>query len=136
MKNEFDNQVRLQLLNLLKNDPNLTQRRMNQKMGVSLGKINYCLSTLSEKGMVKVERFLKSDNKPAYMYKITPSGFQEITRLTLKFLKLKINEYESIKHEITRLSEHLNEIGPDHIGFPEIQKELDRIKEEQSSSKS
>ncbi|MCF8044355.1 MAG: winged helix-turn-helix transcriptional regulator [Desulfarculaceae bacterium] len=55
MKNQFDNQVRLQLLNLLKNNPNLTQRGMNRQMGVSLGKINYCLNTLSEKGMVKVE---------------------------------------------------------------------------------
>ena len=97
MKNQFDNQVRLQLLNLLKNNPNLTQRGMNRQMGVSLGKINYCLNTLSEKGLIKVERFVKSNNKPAYMYKITPSGFQEITRLTLKFLKLKIEEYDSIQ---------------------------------------
>ena len=132
MKNEFDNQIRLQLLNLLKNNPDLTQRRMNEQMGVSLGKINYCLSNLSEKGMVKVERFLKSDNKPAYMYKITPAGFQEISRLTLEFLKLKINEYDSIKNEIERLSDHLNEIDPDLTRVHEIQKELDRIKSEQT----
>ena len=128
MKNQFDKKVHLQLLNLLKNNPALTQRGMNRQMGVSLGKINYCLSTLSEKGLIKVERFVKSNNKPAYMYKITPSGFQEITRLTLKFLKLKIEEYDSIKNEIEKLSENLDEIDPELARIHEIQKELDRIK--------
>lgn len=113
MNTAFDNEIRLKLLQLLKNEPELTQREMNQKMGVSLGKINYCISALAQKGMIKVERFTKAQNKSAYMYRLTPKGFEELASLTMDFLKIKVAEFDRIKGEIKSLSEQIDEFNPD-----------------------
>ena len=78
MNTAFDKEIHLNLLKLLKDAPELTQRAMNQKMGVSLGKINYCISALAQKGMIKMERFKKAKNKSAYVYRLTPKGFEEL----------------------------------------------------------
>lgn len=83
MNTAFDKEIRLKLLKLLQNEPKLTQRQMNSKMGVSLGKVNYCLSALIEKGMIRVERFKKQKNKSAYLYRLTPEGLEELAALTL-----------------------------------------------------
>jgi len=113
MNAAFDKETHLKLLKLLQEEPELTQREMNQKMGVSLGKINFCISALSQKGMIKVERFKKAKNKSVYIYRLTPKGFDELARLTLSFLKLKIQEYDKIKQEIKALSEQINKIDPE-----------------------
>lgn len=128
MNNDFEKKIRLSLLNLLKDNPQMTQREMNRQMGISLGKVNYCLTKLSEKGMIKAERFKKSNNKSAYMYRLTPQGFEEITKLTCRFLKQKIKEYDAIKKEIKNLSESLYEIDPELPEIPELKKQLNRIK--------
>ena len=113
MNAAFNKEIHLKLLKLLQEEPELTQREMNQRMGVSLGKINFCISALSQKGMIKVERFKKAKNKSAYIYRLTPKGFDELARLTLSFLKLKIQEYDKVKQEIKSLSEQINKIDPE-----------------------
>lgn len=104
-----DNQIRLKLLSLLKENPDMSQREMMKEMSVSLGKVNYCISKLVEKGMIKVERFKDSNRKYAYAYRLTPHGIEELAKLTLNFLKLKIKEHDEIKNEIKALSEQIGE---------------------------
>jgi EPS-associated MarR family transcriptional regulator len=125
MNTAFDTETRLKLLKLLQKQSQLTQREMTQKMGVSLGKINYCISELSQKGMIKVERFKKSKNKSAYMYRLTPSGLEEVTTLTLSFLKNKIREYDLIKMEIKSLAEQVREMDSEFADDPDV---LDALK--------
>ena len=112
MNTAFDKEIHLNLLNLLQEEPELSQREMNQRMGVSLGKINYCISALTNKGMIKVERFKKAKNKSAYIYRLTPKGLEELTNLTVSFLKIKIDEYDQIKKEIKSLSNQIDKIDP------------------------
>lgn len=113
MNTDSDNAIRLKLLKLLQDEPELTQREMTQKMGVSLGKINYCISALSQQGMIKVHKFKKSTNKSIFLYCLTPLGMEEITVLTLDFLKIKIRDYDRIKMEIISLSEQIKAIDPE-----------------------
>jgi EPS-associated MarR family transcriptional regulator len=98
----------------------ITQREMNRKMGVSVGKINYCISALSEKGLIKIERFNKAQNKSAYIYRLTPKGFEEIARLTLSFLKLKVRDYNRIKQEIQSLYGQVNKIDLEACDDPSL----------------
>ena len=112
MNATFDNEILFKLLNILQKEPKLTQREMNQKMGVSLGKINYCISSLADKGIIKVERFKKTKNKSAYIYRVTPKGLEELTNQTVSFLIMKIGEYDKIKKEIKFLSRQIDEIDP------------------------
>jgi len=127
MNTALDNEIRLKLLRLLQDEPELTQREMNQKMGVSLGKINYCISALTKKGMIKIERFTKTKNKSAYMYRLTPFGLEELASLTVSFLKIRIKEYDNIKKEIKTLSEQVNEMDPDLGSDPDLKKDLENI---------
>ncbi len=127
MNNAFDKEVKLKLLRLLQESPELTQREMNRKMGVSLGKINYCISALVQKGMIKIERFAKRKKKSVYIYRLTPAGIEELTFLTLFFLKIKLKEYTRIKKEIKSLSEQMNEFDPDFDEYPELLENLKNI---------
>lgn len=99
--------VHYTLLKLVEDNPELSQRELAKKMGVSLGKANYCLKALVAKGFIKLENFRRSDNKLAYMYLLTPLGFEEKARLTLEFLRIKETEYKVIKAEIRRLRNEL-----------------------------
>jgi EPS-associated MarR family transcriptional regulator len=96
-------EINLQLLRQLELEPNLNQRSLAGRLGLSLGKANYCLRALVRKGLVKIDNFQRSDNKLAYSYLLTPSGLQEKTRLTVAFLKRKQQEYEQLQAEIARL---------------------------------
>lgn len=127
MNTALDNEISLNLLKLLQDEPELTQREMNQKMGVSLGKINYCISALVQKGMIKVERFKKAKKKSAYMYRLTPEGFEEFASLTVSFLKVRIAEYDKIKTEIRLLSDQINKIDPDLRNDPDLINDLKKI---------
>ena len=102
-------EISYRLLKILEADPNLTQRRMAGEMGLSLGKFNYCLKELVKKGFVKVERFTSSENKAAYMYILTPYGIEEKSRLTMRFLKRKIKEFEKIKQQIEELKQEVSD---------------------------
>ena len=95
--------IHLDLLRKLEANPHYTQRELSQKMGVSLGKVNYCMKKLTEKGWVKLTNFTDNPNKMGYAYLLTPSGIEEKSRLTFSFLKRKIVEYEILKKEINAL---------------------------------
>jgi MarR family transcriptional regulator, temperature-dependent positive regulator of motility len=98
---------RLELLKLLQSKPEMSQRDLAREMGVSLGKANYCLRALKEKGLVKLERFRRNPDKRQYAYLLTPAGIEEKTRITLAFLKRKISEFETLEKEIEQLRDEL-----------------------------
>jgi len=98
---------RLQVLKLLQANPSLSQRQLAAEMGVSLGKANYCLRALVEKGLVKLGNFSNSPNKRQYAYLLTPAGVEEKTRITLAFLKRKEAEFKAIQREIEALKGEL-----------------------------
>ena len=94
---------RLELLKLLDAEPQMSQRDLAQAMGVSLGKANYCLKALMEKGLVKLGNFRRNPDKREYAYLLTPAGVQEKTRITMAFLRRKVAEYEALEKEIEQL---------------------------------
>ncbi len=96
-------EIDLQLLRELESEPQLNQRSLAERLGLSLGKANYCVRALVEKGLVKISNFRRSDNKLAYAYLLTPSGVQEKARLTVAFLTRKQEEYERLQSEIAAL---------------------------------
>jgi EPS-associated MarR family transcriptional regulator len=91
------------LLRLIEANPEISQRELARVCGVSLGKVNYCLNALIQKGWVKARNFRKSDNKLAYAYLLTPRGVQQKAAITRQFLHRKIGEYESLRKEIAEL---------------------------------
>jgi EPS-associated MarR family transcriptional regulator len=91
------------VLKLIEARPDLTQRALAHELGVSLGKVNYCLNALIDKGWVKAHNFRKSDNKLAYAYLLTPRGVRQKAAITVRFLQRKVDEYESLKREIAEL---------------------------------
>ena len=98
---------RYQLLRTLEDNPNLSQRQLAAELGYSLGKLNYCLKALKEKGWVKVENFRNSENKSAYFYKLTPAGVGERARVTRRFLQKKLEEHEQIEKQIAALKQEV-----------------------------
>ena len=103
--------IRLDLLRKLESSPEYTQRDLSREIGVSLGKVNYCIKKLTEKGLIKLTNFTHNPNKMGYAYILTTSGIEEKSRLTFSFLKRKIIEYEILKKEINELkleSEKMN----------------------------
>jgi EPS-associated MarR family transcriptional regulator len=99
----LDEETRFRLLRLLQANPELSQRQLAEALGVSVGKVNYSLRALLEKGLVKVRNFRDSQNKLAYAYYLTPKGAEAKVRATTDFLKRKMKEYEDIRHEIEEL---------------------------------
>jgi len=95
--------IHLDLLRKLQSNPNYTQRELSQEMGISLGKVNYCMQKLNEKGWVKLTNFSRSSNKFGYMYLLTPKGIEQKARLTASFLKIKLEEFEALRNEIIQL---------------------------------
>ena len=95
--------IRLDLLRKLESSPECTQRELSKEMGVSLGKVNYCIRKLTEKGLIKITNFKQNPKKIGYAYLLTPKGIEEKSRLTFSFLKRKIIEYEVLKKEIKAL---------------------------------
>ena len=97
--------IRLDLLHKLESNPEYTQRDLSRVMGVSLGKINYCMKKLTEKGLIKLTNFSHSSNKLGYMYLLTPKGIEQKAKLTISFLKIKLEEFEILKEEIDKLKQ-------------------------------
>ncbi len=91
------------LLRLIDAQPQLTQRELAREMGVSLGKINYCVNALIEKGWIKARNFRNSNNKLAYAYLLTPRGIEQKAVITVQFLRRKMAEYKSLRMEIDQL---------------------------------
>ena len=97
-------QSKYQLLKSLEKDANLTQRQLSEELGISLGKVNYCLKSLIQRGFVKINNFKNSNHKLQYSYLLTPKGIEEKTKLTIEFLKVKTEEYEVLKKEVEKLT--------------------------------
>ena len=91
------------LMQLLHDNPHMSQREMAKALGISFGGINYCLNALIEKGLVKIHNFSQNQNKFGYAYLLTPSGISEKAALTGSFLKRKLHEYDTLKSEIKAL---------------------------------
>ena len=100
---QFHQEIHLKVLRHLENDPEITQRALARELGISLGKANYCLKALIDRGLIKVSNFKNSNDKSAYIYLLTPKGIEEKSRITFHFLTRKIEEYEMLREEIDEL---------------------------------
>jgi len=96
-------ETHLKILKKIESNPHISQRQLAQELGVSVGKINYCVQALITKGWVKAGNFKRSANKMSYLYLLTPKGIEEKASLTASFLKRKITEHEKITQEIEQL---------------------------------
>jgi len=99
----MDDDTHYRLLRLLEANPELSQRDLARELGTSLGKINYCVNALIEKGWVKARNFRNSRKKLAYAYLLTPRGIEQKAKITVRFLRRKITEYEVLETEIEQL---------------------------------
>ncbi len=99
--------ARYYILRKLDSNPNLTQRELAQELGISLGKVNYCLKALVMKGLIKARNFHNSSNKKSYLYVLTPSGLESKAAMTSQFLQRKLAEYESLREEIDALEQEM-----------------------------
>ncbi len=100
MKNEQDH---FEVLRIIQKKPETSQRELAEKVGFSLGKLNYCLKSLQKKGFVKLQNFQKQSNKINYLrYVITPKGISVRSKLTINFMKSKMKEYDELKKELGR----------------------------------
>ncbi|WP_435219071.1 MarR family EPS-associated transcriptional regulator [Luminiphilus sp. nBUS_07] len=97
----------LDALRVLENNPEMTQRDLAELLGVSLGATNYCLRALVEKGWIKLENFQSNPSKLGYLYLLTPLGIAAKTKLTARFLKRKLGEYEALRLEIEQLKSEI-----------------------------
>jgi len=105
-------EYRYRILKLLEADPHASQRRIADELGISLGRVNYCLQALIQKGLVKVNNFRNNANKQIYLYLLTPKGINEKTRVTLRFLKVKMAEYEALERELEVLRTEARRAAP------------------------
>ena len=103
LKIDLETEEALSILREIDVDPEMTQRALSSRLGLSLGKINFLVKALIEKGLVKAENFKNSKNKSAYLYTLTPRGLEEKTKATYHFLKRKMEEYEKLEVEIKQL---------------------------------
>ncbi|AVV78662.1 EPS-associated transcriptional regulator, MarR family [Leptospira santarosai str. CBC1416] len=105
----MDDALRHKLLRILEENPEVNQREISEILGISLGKVNYCLKALMDKGWIKAKNFKNSKNKLAYAYFLTPMGIEEKARITVRYLKVKMQEYEEIRKEIEELKKEVGE---------------------------
>jgi EPS-associated MarR family transcriptional regulator len=103
--------IHFRIMRILQENPDLTQRELAEKLGMSVGGLNYCLNALIDKGFVKMQNFSNSKNKFKYVYLLTPMGIAEKAALTTRFLSRKIEEYEALKLEIAALKSEADAPG-------------------------
>jgi EPS-associated MarR family transcriptional regulator len=108
MRHALSDEVRYRLLKHLADDPHASQRDLARALGISLGKVNYCLRALIEKGLVKARSFRDSENKAAYAYVLTPRGLDEKLNATRAFLRVKMAEYDLVAAQIRELASELD----------------------------
>ena len=102
MNKKTSNQDHFNVMRELQKDPKSSQRDLAQQLGFSLGKLNYCLKALQQKGFIKIKNFQKHTNKFNYIYILTPKGIAAKTKLTVNFMKRKMKEYEELKEELDK----------------------------------
>jgi EPS-associated MarR family transcriptional regulator len=96
-------EIHYKVMRLVEANPHMSQRQVASELGVSVGKANYCLRALIRSGLIKVRNFKNSNNKAAYMYLVTPRGIREKSRLAVRFLGIKVREYELLRAEIEQI---------------------------------
>jgi EPS-associated MarR family transcriptional regulator len=111
LKDVIHVETHFHVLRLLESNPQMSQRELAKALGVSLGKVNYCLNALLDKGLLKVQNFQGSKSKMAYAYLLTPAGIAEKAGLTRRFLKSKMEEYEQLKLEIESLRRQAEQLA-------------------------
>lgn len=102
-------EYRYKLLKLIASRPDISQRELASELGISLGKVNFCIQALVEVGLIKTRNFRNSKRKLAYMYLLTPKGIEEKAIVTVRFLKKKMYEYEMLNKEISMLKNEINQ---------------------------
>ncbi len=107
----LNDEIRYKIFKILKDDPQISQRALAIKLGVSLGRVNFCLKALVQKGMIKVNNFRNNKNKQAYAYLLTPSGIEEKARVAVRFLRNKLAEYENLEVEIEQLRSEVDSVS-------------------------
>ena len=95
-----NNQDNLNILRKIQSKSDITQRDLANELGFSLGKLNYCLKALKNKGLIKIKNFEKNKSKVSYMYLLTPKGISAKTKLTINFMKRKMAEYDELQKEL------------------------------------
>jgi|SaaInl85LU_5_DNA_1037374.scaffolds.fasta_scaffold26659_1 EPS-associated MarR family transcriptional regulator len=108
--NASQEELKLRVMRVIEENPTATQREIAQELNVSLGGVNYCLKALVDRGLVKLNNFAKSERKLGYAYILTPEGVSEKAKITVRFLKRKIAEYELLQQEIEQLKSEVGEI--------------------------
>jgi EPS-associated MarR family transcriptional regulator len=103
--NMLTDEYRYKILKILEANPEISQRDLARELDISLGRANFCLKALIEKGLLKATNFKNSQNKLAYMYLLTPRGIEEKSKITAEFLKVKLQEYATLENEIAALRE-------------------------------
>lgn len=111
MPHHLSDEVRYRLLTYVAEHPEASQRDLANALGVSVGKVNYCLRALISRGWVKARNFKNNKNKSAYAYYLTPKGLEEKVNVTVAFLRLKLEEYDIIAKEIEHLSAEVRELS-------------------------
>lgn len=112
MKEQYEySDHHLKLLQLLDENPNLSQRDASDVLGLSLGKVNYILKAFLDKGLIKMNNFRNNKNKLAYTYLLTPQGIEEKARMTLHFYEKKKREYEALRAEVEKLGETIEKLS-------------------------
>ena len=104
------NQDEFEILRKIKKNPKASQRKLASELGFSLGKLNYCLKSLQKKGLIKVQNFKKQKHKIKYLrYVLTPKGISERTKLTINFMKRKMNEYDQLRKELKNFKKDVDD---------------------------
>ena len=115
MNHFYEQEIRYCLLKILAEEPQLGQSEMAKKMGISLGKVNFCVSELAAKGWIKITRLKSARKKIPYIYMLTPKGLEEKGKLTVRFLKRKVSEYEEIKMQISEVYQEVKHEAVDNL---------------------
>jgi len=110
-KHDLESEEILKVLREITQTPEMTQRELSNKLGISLGKINFLMKALIYKGLVKAHNFKNSSNKNAYLYYLTPHGIEEKARITYRFLVRTMKEYERLEEQIRLLKKEVGEVG-------------------------
>ncbi len=108
------------LLKLIEDRPDIRQRELAAELGLSLGKVNYCLKAFVARGLVKVDNFRRSDNKRTYAYLLTPKGVEEKARMTIRFFRVMQAEYETLKQEVELLEQQRDSMAETSQVSPDI----------------
>ena len=109
MDQQATEEAHFRLLRILEEEPHLSQREIAKRMGISLGKVNYCIRALAERGLIKAGNFYRSQNKRAYLYRLTPRGITERAAMAIKFLRYKEAEHRQLMLEIEALREEVKQ---------------------------